>query len=91
MRRRLVGGIYIVQAAKDGVTEYWAAATTGSKVQLKSTSVSLLMIRAIVDNRLRHVWTILIGMSVLAVTVEVVTIHDPRPHAVTQRRPRIRL
>ena len=27
MRRRLVGGIYIVQAAKDGVTEYWAAAT----------------------------------------------------------------
>jgi hypothetical protein len=27
MRRRLVGGIYIVQAAKDGVTEYWAATT----------------------------------------------------------------
>ena len=27
MRRRLVGGIYIVQAAKDGVTEHWAAAT----------------------------------------------------------------
>ena len=27
MRRRLVGGIYIVQAAKDGVTEYWAAVT----------------------------------------------------------------
>jgi hypothetical protein len=23
----LVGGIYVVQAAKDGVTEYWAAAT----------------------------------------------------------------
>ena len=27
MGRRLVGGIYIVQALKDGVTEYWAAAT----------------------------------------------------------------
>jgi hypothetical protein len=27
MRRRLVGGVYIVQAMKDGVTEYWAAAT----------------------------------------------------------------
>jgi hypothetical protein len=27
MRRRLTGGIYIVQAMKDGVTEYWAAAT----------------------------------------------------------------
>jgi hypothetical protein len=27
MRGRLVGGIYIVQAAKDGVTEYWAAVT----------------------------------------------------------------
>ena len=26
MRRRLVGGIYVVEAAKDGVTEYWAAA-----------------------------------------------------------------
>ena len=27
MRRRLVGGVYIVQATKNGVTEYWAAAT----------------------------------------------------------------
>jgi hypothetical protein len=31
MRRRLVGGIYIVQAARDGVTEYWAAATLQEK------------------------------------------------------------
>jgi hypothetical protein len=27
MRRRLVGGIYVVQAMKDDVVEYWAAAT----------------------------------------------------------------
>jgi len=27
MRRHLVGGIYVVKAKKDGVTEYWAAAT----------------------------------------------------------------
>ena len=27
MRRHLVGGIYVVEAKKDGVTEYWAAAT----------------------------------------------------------------
>ena len=27
MRRRLVGGIYVVEAKKDGVAEYWAAAT----------------------------------------------------------------
>ena len=27
MRRRLVGGIYVVEAKKDDVTEYWAAAT----------------------------------------------------------------
>ncbi len=26
MRRHLVGGIYVVEAKKDGVTEYWAAA-----------------------------------------------------------------
>jgi hypothetical protein len=36
------------------------------------------MIRAIIDDRFRRVWTILIGMAVLAVTVGVVTnmIHD---------------
>jgi hypothetical protein len=36
------------------------------------------MIRAIIDDRLRRVWVILIGMSVVAVTVGVVTIviHD---------------
>jgi hypothetical protein len=36
------------------------------------------MIRAIIDDRFRRVWAILIGMSVLAVTVDVVTImiHD---------------
>jgi hypothetical protein len=36
------------------------------------------MIRAIIDNRLRRLWAILIGMSVLAVTVELITImiHD---------------
>jgi hypothetical protein len=27
MRGRLVGGIYVVEAKKDGVTEYWGAAT----------------------------------------------------------------
>ena len=27
MRRRLVGGIYVVEAKKDGVTEHWAVAT----------------------------------------------------------------
>jgi hypothetical protein len=27
MRRHLVGGIYVVEAKKDGVTDYWAAAT----------------------------------------------------------------
>jgi hypothetical protein len=27
MRRHLVGGIYIVEAKKDGVTDHWAAAT----------------------------------------------------------------
>jgi hypothetical protein len=27
MHPRLVGGIYVVEATKDGVTEYWAAAT----------------------------------------------------------------
>jgi hypothetical protein len=37
-----------------------------------------LMIRAIIDNRIRRVWAILIGMTVLAVTVIMVTvmIHD---------------
>jgi hypothetical protein len=36
------------------------------------------MIRAIIDDRRRRIWAILIGMSVLAVTVEAVTIvvHD---------------
>ena len=36
------------------------------------------MIRAIIDDRLRRVWAILIGMSAVAVTVGVVTImiHD---------------
>jgi hypothetical protein len=36
------------------------------------------MIRAIIDDRLRRVWAILIWMSALAVTVGVVTImiHD---------------
>jgi hypothetical protein len=36
------------------------------------------MIRAIIDDRLRRVWAILIGMSALAATVGVVTImiHD---------------
>ena len=27
MRKHLVGGIYVLEARKDGVTEYWAAAT----------------------------------------------------------------
>jgi hypothetical protein len=27
MRRHLVGGIYVVEAKKDGVTDRWAAAT----------------------------------------------------------------
>ena len=27
MRRHLVGGIYVVEAKKEGVTEHWAAAT----------------------------------------------------------------
>jgi hypothetical protein len=27
MRKRLFGGIYVVEAMKDGVVEYWAAAT----------------------------------------------------------------
>ena len=27
MRRHLVGGIYVVEAKKDGITEHWAAAT----------------------------------------------------------------
>ena len=27
MRDHLVGGIYVVQATKDGLTEFWAAAT----------------------------------------------------------------
>jgi hypothetical protein len=36
------------------------------------------MIRAIIDDRLRRVWAILIGMSAVAVTVVAVTImiHD---------------
>jgi hypothetical protein len=32
------------------------------------------MIRAIIENRFRRVWVILIGMMALAVTVEAVTI-----------------
>jgi hypothetical protein len=37
-----------------------------------------LMIRAIIDDRLRRVWAILIGMTVVAVTVVMITIaiHD---------------
>jgi hypothetical protein len=37
-----------------------------------------IMIHAVTDERLRRVWAILVGMSVLAATVEVVTItiHD---------------
>ena len=31
MRRRLVGGIYVVEVKKDHVTEYWAAATLQEK------------------------------------------------------------
>ena len=27
MSRHLVGGIYVVEAKKDGITEHWAAAT----------------------------------------------------------------
>jgi|HubBroStandDraft_2_1064218.scaffolds.fasta_scaffold207744_1 hypothetical protein len=36
------------------------------------------MIRAIIDDRLRRAWTILIGMSAMATTVGLVTIaiHD---------------
>jgi hypothetical protein len=36
------------------------------------------MIRAIIDDRIRRLWAILIGMSALAVTVVMVTvmIHD---------------
>jgi hypothetical protein len=36
------------------------------------------MIRAIIDDRIRRIWAILTGMSVLAVTVDVLTImiHD---------------
>jgi hypothetical protein len=36
------------------------------------------MIRSIIDDRLRRVWAILVGMIVLAVSVEAVTImiHD---------------
>ena len=36
------------------------------------------MIRSIIDHRIRRVWAILIGMSVLAISVEAVTImiHD---------------
>jgi hypothetical protein len=36
------------------------------------------MIRSIIDDRLRRVWAILVGMSVLAVSVEAATImiHD---------------
>jgi hypothetical protein len=40
--------------------------------------VRLPIIRAIIDDRIRRVWAILIGMAALAVTVDVVTImiHD---------------
>jgi hypothetical protein len=36
------------------------------------------MIRSIIDDRIRRVWAILVGMSVLAVSVEAATImiHD---------------
>jgi hypothetical protein len=46
MRRRLVCGIYIVQAMKDGVTEYWAAAT------LQENAV------AAVEKELGHGWIV---------------------------------
>jgi hypothetical protein len=41
-------------------------------------SVEMALIRAIIDDRLRRVWTILLGMLALAVTVVMVTamIHD---------------
>jgi hypothetical protein len=44
----------------------------------KTTAKEALMIRAVIDDRLRRVWVILIGMSAMATTVGLVTImiHD---------------
>jgi hypothetical protein len=46
MRRHLLGGIYVVEATKDGVVEYWAAAT------LQENAVSA------VANQLGPGWTV---------------------------------
>lgn len=48
MRRHLVGGIYVVEAKKDGVTEYWAAAT------LRENAV------AAVEKELRPGWIVML-------------------------------
>jgi hypothetical protein len=52
------------------------------------------MIRAIIGDRRRRVWAILVGMSTLAISVEAVTmmIHNHlsvtrQPNALMQRRP----
>ncbi len=46
MRPRFAGGIYVVEAKKDGVTEYWTAAT------LQENAV------AAVENELGSGWTV---------------------------------
>jgi hypothetical protein len=48
----------------------------------KTTAEEILMLRAVIDDRLRRAWAILIGMSAMAVTVGLVTIYDQRPRSV---------
>jgi len=48
--------------------------TTQGRLTNQSVHAEIvLMIRAITDDRIRRVWAILIGMSVFAVTVVIVT------------------
>jgi hypothetical protein len=53
MRRRLVGGVYIVEVKKDGVAEYWAAATLqGNAVAAVEEELGPGWIATLTDRRL---------------------------------------
>jgi hypothetical protein len=53
MHRHLVGGIYVLEARKDGVTEYWAAATLQENaVAAVEKELGLVWIATLTDRRL---------------------------------------
>ena len=53
MHRHLVGGIYVLEARKDGVTEYWAAATLQENaVAAVEKELGLGWIATLTDRRL---------------------------------------